>query len=112
NISLAGLAGAEYNWCGNYYSARTNYDYINNTYDIARSEKILQGTGVSGSLGIRAGLKNFYARLSYDYFRPTLDVHPEIEKSALDQGIIIPTEYQYNFSSFNLVIGYQLNLIK
>lgn len=110
--ALSLLAGADYNWCANYYSAVTRYDWYTRSYDIKRSDKFLRGNGISMEAGARLNFDNWYLKLAYEYYQPRLAVLEDLVMDMRSYGYSVPDTYTYNLSSINLCMGFQLNFAK
>ena len=109
-VHLAAVAGLNYNWCANYFSATYAYNPWTNTSQTVTSDKFLKGTGLSADIGALVSFNNFFIKTGYEYLNPLLTVNPEIVKSASNEGLIIPEEYRYNLSSLYFHVGYTVNL--
>jgi len=100
----------DHNWCSNYFSKTYDYDFSTNSQTIAVSDKFLKGTGYSFDAGImivRAPV--FYLKIDYEYFKPSLNVHPDFIREALAAGIAVPASTPFNCSTVNIGVGVNLN---
>jgi hypothetical protein len=99
------------NWSASQFTKIT--DEKTSTTTIPTANKVLTGTGMSfdgGIMVVRSG--DLYVKLDYEYYKPDLQVNPELVAEMLAAGILMPDHKVYNCSSINVSVGVNLNFKK
>lgn len=111
-LSFYPLVRVDQNWSSNYFSNVTN-DKTASSTAIQTSETFLKGTGNSYGGGVMVTYKgSLYVKAYYTYFQPVLNVHPDLIRDELTQGVIMPSTQKFDCSTVNLCIGFNLNFKK
>ena len=108
-LQLSPIIKLDYNWTSNYFSETYYYDPWTNTSTTATTSKYLKGTGISCDVGLKGKFRQFFIQFNYEYYKPELNVHPDIISNAMNEGIIIAPRHRYNFNSLNLAAGISVN---
>jgi hypothetical protein len=105
DISIFPLFRIDYNWCANYFSETYNYDIATNTSTGAVSDNYLSGNSFSYEVGAKIKKDEYYLKLSYELFTPTLNVNPKVIQEGLNDGFIVAPQHQFNFNTINISLG-------
>ena len=108
-FSFYPLLRVDHNWSSNYFSKTYDYDISTNSRTIAISDKYLKGTGYSFDAGLMIVRSPVYLKLEYEYYKPSLNVHPDFIKAALDEGLIVPSSVALNCSTLTIAVGINLS---
>ena len=110
-FSFFPIVRVDNNWSTSQFTKMT--DEKTSTTTIPTANKVLTGSGISfdgGIMVVRSG--DLYVKLDYEYYKPDLQVNPELVQEMLAAGILMPDHKVYNCSSINLSIGVNLNFKK
>lgn len=80
---------------------------------IQTTDNVLKGSGFSFDAGImvvRSG--DLYVKIDYEYYKPDLQVNPELVQELLAVGLRIADHKVYDCSSINVTVGVSLNFKK
>lgn len=95
----------DYNFVNNYDWESDGVDFDGNHQNVRYSDSYLRGRGLSTELGLKIQYRNFYTKLGYQFFQPTLRVRDSIVEEELWLGYRTPGSHQFNLNSFNVTVG-------